>query len=110
MSKEHGTRSPSIGETSDYAGYDFGLKWSKIEVADVIESFRVITHYEAPVPSFQSVDIDTIKTAIAPLAEIAKDYFNPGQLIPNQVTVRVNTSDLKAILQLHNTLKQYGEL
>lgn len=117
LSKENKTRRPSIGESYEgesyeYDGYDFGLKWSKIEVADVIELYRVITHYEAPAPaqSLQDVSINTIKDAIAPFAEIGERYFQPRQLVPNQVTVRVNTSDLKAILQLHNTLKQYGEL
>ena len=110
LSKLHKTRRPPIGETYEYSGYDFGLKWSKVEVVDVIESYRVITHYEAPAPSIPEVSIDTIKGIILPFAEFGKDYLKDRVFVPEEVTVVIKTADLKKILQLHNTLSKYGEL
>lgn len=109
LSKEHKTRQSDFVETG-YRGYDFGLKWSKTEVADVIESFRVVREYEAPAPVKPHVSIDTIKETIRPFAEIAERYFGPRHLVPNEVQVVLKTSNLRAILDLYKTLNEYGEL
>jgi hypothetical protein len=112
LSKENKTRYSDFIETG-YRGYDFGLKWSKNEVCDVIESFRVHREYAIPAQEEQkklNVSINTIKETIRPFAEIGERYFRPRHLVPNEVQVVLKTSDLRTILELHETLNHYGEL
>jgi hypothetical protein len=113
LSKENKTRYSDFIETG-YRGYDFGLKWSKNEVCDVIESFRVHREYNVPVPTNPSsksdVSIETIKETIRSFAEIAERCFGPRSLVPNEVQVVLKTSDLRKLLDLYITLNQYGEL
>jgi len=104
-STEKGTRNIDAGQP-----VEFGLKWAKNNVADVIESFRVIHEYEAPAPIKPYVSIDRIKDTIAPFAEIGQRYFKVRELVPNEVQVVLKTKDLRKIFELYATLQQYGEL
>lgn len=116
LSKELNTRKPGIGDSHKYDGYDFGLKWSKTEVVDVIESFRVVHECEAPTPGKPIVSMNTIKEVIRPFAEIGENYYGEHKFHhvssdPNQVgIIAIKISDFRAIYYLYKTLNEHGKL
>lgn len=113
LSKDNKTRRDP--ENPGYTGYDFGLRWSKTEVADVIESFKIhesVVHIKPEFPK-NIITTDEVREVLDPFVRIANNEFGSINLNLNgkcgfdyEVTVTVKATDLNRILVLINKMNE----
>lgn len=88
-------------------GYDFGLKWSKNDVADVIESFRVLEPLPLIRPEIPKniITTDEVRDVLAPFLRLAH-VIHSNSFIPDEVRVTHSTKDLKRVIDLVNKMNE----
>jgi hypothetical protein len=99
----------------DHRGFDFGLKWSKMQVCDVIDNYKVIL--PEPVESIKPIlpkniiHVEEVKEVLAPFKAIAIEVLNNPNLDRDQTIyayngAQITMADLRRVIQILDKMNE----